>query len=302
MNEGLNLLGQQVAKNSVPVVLASDAATALNGIMDDGSEAGILRVDTVQGNLIPVPFIRQRVAISLNGTGAASYQASGIIYNEDGTSTGVQLNGGSVEGDFAMMFFTFYGRTLGLRFRSGSGDFSVSVDGGELKRVTDPEQYLNQESYNSNALHEVRVIPYTNLLTDSIHFGRIIVSKSKSTIFHGMLVEAGKGNTLSTKVDNINSTAITTVPTSLTNFAPYTAALGSSYPFQSVSGITYNNTTNGALSILWKDSGNTVIYMNKTIGANDSWTVPLAGPITTGQFSQIASGAGMTMMVWGKNV
>ena len=276
--------------------LSSSLDPQIAGVRDDGSESGVLRAEIVKGELVPTPLPAISTYQEIGGTATASFQRSGQAFNTDGSLTGWNIVSSNSAGNYAALWFAFYGSTLGVRMRHDCGAFSVTVDGGDAVRVKNLEGYLAGESRQASANHDVATITHRDL-GPGIHFGKIIFGQNVNGFINGIIVEKGPNNFPRTMRHTIQASALVAVPTSAATFNPYDNSMGSGYPFTSVSKVIYSNPTAGALTLTWSQSGTTSMSVSIPAGGIQIFDFPIQ--IGAGLFSHAASGSGMLVTAFG---
>jgi hypothetical protein len=272
----------------------------INGARDNGTEQGVVSTEVIGGKLIPIPVSPLLSYKDQVGSGSFSYQSQGIYYNSDGTQSGYLVNITAGTANSGTIWFPFYGRTLGVRFRGGTTpmNFTVSVDGGHGIRVVDPEDYHIKENTNGTGLHEVRKITHTDL-ADEIHFCKVIFHGGCSGVFHGFLVEEGAvGNQKLPRSHGMSlAAAAVTVPTSSTTYAPYPASTGA--PLQNISKIIYSNPTASGAVVTWATQADIdAVIINIASNGTYSENFPLG--LCSGAFKHRSSIPGLLVAAFGE--
>lgn len=269
-------------------------------VRDNGTEQGVISAEIIGGKLIRLPFSPQNISEQTIGTGSASYQKGGIYYNLDGSQTGYSITVSSGTANAVALWLPFYGRTFGVRYRSSSSiinSFSVSVDGGDVVRVVDPETYLKKESQSSSQNHEMSVITHTDL-SNSIHFAKIMVSGGYSVFLHGILVESGAyGNAPTPMCHGItNATGSVAVPLSSTSFSPYPASSG--VPLSAISKVFYYNAGLSSATVTLSTQANDVFAVYG-IASSSHISIDFPVPITSNSYKHLASASGVKAVAVG---
>jgi hypothetical protein len=245
--------GQKTAAGSTSVVLASDQISSVD----------------IQGDLVKVPLRPGYFQSEVGGTATATFQLSGIVQNSDGSGQGLSISVPTGLNNGAQVWFPFYGRSLGIRFRRDTSltipDFSVFID-GVAYAVTGQETYLVNEGITALVDPEVNVVLARDL-SDGLHFARVVVvepsSGTNSLLLHGYLAERSAGYASPVRAQQIVSSAVIT--TSQVSFAPSnTAATGMRF----IRKVIYTNISGGAV-VVTVQNGATVIWQ-KSIAAADS--------------------------------
>lgn len=291
--------------------------TQIDGVIDDGSEAGVIRAAIARGDLIQHPFIQGQyyLTAAVGGSGA-TFAGSGHFDNTDGLGGLVRL--AATQGlptnvnSGARLYVAFTGRVFGIRFRRDTNtpdDFSVSVDGVAVG-VRGKQELLNAEGEGLVDGDGV-VITHENL-SEGAHSAWITVhgraSASWGLEMFGYLVEPRSGYKNFARQGGFHKPAATptgaaaavSVVSNGTGFAADPRRLSA------IRGILYYNTTVGSITVTVSCDGATI--WSAAVGAGASATCDLLMPVgsitwvdTVGEsaLKHVASGAGLNYTVIG---
>ncbi len=259
------------------------------GVRDDGSESGIISTENIGGDLVPVPFLSNYICQENTTGGSSSYQNGTIVDNSDGSNTGVNF---TCTTNYASVWFAFYGRTLGVRFRNSCTPFTLTVDGGDAIRVKSPESYLILEGRPLGGYHELRVVTHRDL-GPGVHFGKIIFGPGQSGLVTGLLLERNAGYALPSKSHSASSSVSSSfaVATNATYIAPYSPTLSASQPFLYISKIIYCNTNAIPVTLTWDVSGQ--VCLQHILQTNEVFQLDFPTPISPSLYYQTASTNGL---------
>jgi hypothetical protein len=255
-------------------------------------------IEVISGSLLRISFNRLNAFFEASSGSSVSPNDGGIPYNTDGSNSGIYCN--IAAGGYGVIWFFFYGRTLGIRFQNTADLFTVSVDGGDAVRVTNPEDYLTKEGRANTQYHEVMMITHQNL-DDGIHFGRIVISGGNNFTITGLMVEecAGYKNYVVTKTCAVPDISNVVVPSTSPDYVrPYDSSSTSLF-FRWVSKAIYSNPTANPITLQWFIKSTSTVCLSKVIAAGDTFILDFNIPIGTAMYRHQASSEGLVVLFTG---
>jgi len=240
------------------------------GWEDDGTESGAIRVKSVRGDLVPVPFRSTYYQGDVGSGCSVSWQSQGIVTNEDGSMTGLLVSVAAGVNAGATVWQPFYGRVLGIRFSrnpsQAPADFGVLIDGVAYPVLGPPPGW---EAVEAVSLNEAALMVAADNLADGWHMAQLAFPSGggpRQWVLHGLLVEQRAGyRPPPRQLQLIGTAALTTTQTAIPNvYSNYPAVLG-------LRGILYTNISGSAATVTVKN-GSAVMWQ-KSLAAGDSATL-----------------------------
>lgn len=290
--------------------------TQIDAVIDDGSEAGVIRAAIARGDLIQHPFIQgQAYLTAATGGSGATFASGGHFDNTDGLGGLVRmaatqglptnLNSG------VRLYVAFTGRVFGIRFRRDTNTpdvFSVSVDGVAVG-VRGKQELMNAEGEGLTDGDGI-VITHENL-SEGAHSAWITLhgraSGSWGLELFGYLVEPRSGYKNFARQGGFFKPLAT--PTSATAIGLVSNPVGfiaDPRRLSGLRGIIYYNTTGGALTVTLTCDGATLWAATIAAGASATFDLLMpVGPVSwvdavgESALKHAASGAGLNYTMIG---
>lgn len=249
----------------------------ISGVMDDGSPEGVVKAKITSGDLILLPVSKMSMN-SVGGTGTASVSDRYNYWeNIDRTSSAKTMLAPGY-GSTAVLSCTFYGRTLGLRFRTSTNSSQLTP---EFNSMIDAAGYFIGKDkifrYNNNRLvagqYDDNFVMIAENLPDTEHTLEIILTGdasivNKSLILYGLIVDNRPGYDFS-RIKGVGSIRDGGQLTDAFVNVPTTDNSGK--VANGVRSITYFNSDVSARTVTIAYGLTTSIMAIKSLAPNETW-------------------------------
>lgn len=264
------------------------------GVMEDGSESGVVRTKDTHVPLIPYPFKEYTFGQQIGASSSATYQSSAYFSNPDGSNSSIRVSLGAAAGAGLQIFYPFYGRAFGVRWSGDESNtmpgFTVTVDGTPVYVDSTYPQDLSINGFSATAIKviEAQQITHENLDPNRLHLATLDFAGGAAgaraiTIF-GLLLDRDAGYV---PVPRMLGYTTSTLTTSQAEVQRFRTALGTQRGIRS---IIYTNTSESPVTVtIMIDSKKVWV---KAIPAGDTEVFDPGGPIAgTALMTHAASAA-----------
>ncbi|WP_342088000.1 hypothetical protein [Dyadobacter sp. OTU695] len=175
------------------------------GVLDDGTNEGVIRAKIVTGDLVKIPMASLDYSTVLSGTGAAITDLYNIFTNGDGTGQIVNMSTVAGLTNGCALRTTIFGRVVGIRYRRNSQTppFSVWIDGvpRDIPTISLAPRFTNV----AGPADREGLFIIADDLPDTAHSVEVILfpdaTVAKTLILYGFLGEARAGYAPATRLD-----------------------------------------------------------------------------------------------------